>query len=80
MAIFGNIEILKKQITDDEFNVAFEYLTKVLDERTEENKRLNSYDLNVFEKIDLDENNFALEQTYFSKDREKCFLNHIGKI
>lgn len=79
MAIFGNIEILKKQITDDEFNVAFEYLTKVLDERTEENKRLNSYDLNVFEKIDLDENNFALEQTYFSKDREKCFFESHRK-
>lgn len=79
MAIFGNIEILKKQIIDDKFNVAFEYLTKVLDKRTEENKRLNSYDLNVFEKIDLDKNNFALEQTYFSKDREKCFFESHRK-
>lgn len=79
MAIFGNIEVLKKQITDDKFKVAFEYLTKVLDETSEENKRLNAYDLDVFRKIDLDENNFALEQTYSSKDRENCFFESHRK-
>ncbi len=81
MSIFGNLESLKKQIKDDKFKVAFDYLTKVLDETSEENKRLKSYDLNIFERIDLDENNFALEQTYFSKDREKCFFeSHIKNI
>jgi YhcH/YjgK/YiaL family protein len=79
MAIFGNIEVLKKQITDEKFKVAFEYLINVLDETSEENKRLNAYDLNVFEKVVLDENNFALEQTYFSKDREKCFFESHRK-
>lgn len=74
MALFGNLEILKKQIADDKFKVAFEYLAKVLDEGSEENKRLNSYDLNKFEKVELDKNNFALEQTYYSKDREECFF------
>ena len=81
MALFGNLEILKKQITGDKFKVAFEYLTKALDETSEENKRLNAYDLNAFEKIDLDINNFALEQVYNSKDREKCFFeSHIKNI
>jgi biofilm protein TabA len=79
MAIFGNIEVLKKQIKNDKFNTAFEYLTKVLDERSEENKRLKSYDLDVFKKIELDENNFALEQTYLSKDREQCFFESHRK-
>jgi YhcH/YjgK/YiaL family protein len=79
MALFGNLEIFKKQITDDKFKVAFEYLTKVLDETSEENKRLNAYDLDAFEKVVLDENNFALEQTYFSKDREKCFFESHRK-
>ncbi|MEA2019606.1 MAG: YhcH/YjgK/YiaL family protein [Campylobacterota bacterium] len=74
MAIFGSLDILKKQTTDDKFKVVFEYLAKVLDETSEENKRLNAYDLDVFEKIELDTNNFALEQTYNSKDREKCFF------
>ncbi len=79
MAIFGNLEVLKKQIKDDRFKTAFEYLTKVLDEKSEENKRLKSYELNIFEKIYLDENNFALEQTYNSKDREKCFFESHKK-
>ena len=79
MAIFGNLEILKKQITDDRFRVAFEYLTKVLDEASEENKRLNDYGLDAFEKVVLDENNFALEQIYFSKNREKCFFESHRK-
>lgn len=79
MALFGNLEILKKQIADDKFKVAFEYLAKVLDEGSEENKRLNSYDLNKFEKVELDKNNFALEQTYYSKDREECFFESHKK-
>ena len=79
MAIFGSLEVLKNQIKDDKFSTAFEYLTKVLDESTEEYKRLNSYDLDVFEKIDLDENNFALEQTYISKERKKCFFESHHK-
>jgi len=79
MAMFGNLEVLKKQITDDKLKIAFEYLTRVLNEKSEENKRLNSYDLDVFEKIDLDVNNFALEQTYLSKDREQCFFESHRK-
>jgi YhcH/YjgK/YiaL family protein len=79
MAIFGNIKVLKKQIKNDKFNTAFEYLRKVLDERSEENKRLKSYVLDVFKKIELDENNFALEQTYLSKDKEQCFFESHRK-
>lgn len=74
MAIFGNIDVVKKQVSKEKFGKAFEYLTQVLNENSEEYHRLKNYDLNVFEKIDLDENNFALEQTYMSKDKEKCFF------
>lgn len=79
MAIFGNLEVLKYQVKDTKFATAFEYLTKVLDKTSEEYKRLKAYDLNIFEKIELDENNFALEQTYFSKDKEKCFFESHRK-
>ena len=79
MALFGNLEILKKQIIDDKFQVAFEYLTKVFDKASIEYKRLNAYNLDTFEKVELDTNNFALEQTYFSKDREKCFFESHRK-
>lgn len=74
MAIFGNLEVVKLQVQDEKFKIAFEYLTKVLNTSSEEYKRLTSYNLDVFEKIGLDKNNFALEQTYLSKSREKCFF------
>lgn len=79
MAIFGNIEVLRQHIKDDRFLVAFNYLNKILDENSQESKRLNSYVLNVFEKIILDENNFALEQTYLSKTKEYCFFESHKK-
>ncbi|MBD3843798.1 MAG: YhcH/YjgK/YiaL family protein, partial [Campylobacterales bacterium] len=74
MAIYGTLELLKTQVKDKKFQTAFDYLTKVMDNTSEEYKRLISYDLNVFEKIELDEDNFALEQTYISKDKEDCFF------
>jgi YhcH/YjgK/YiaL family protein len=74
MAIFGNLEVVKSQVQDEKFTTAFEYLTKVFNTSSEEYKRLISYELDVFEKIVLDNNNFALEQTYQSKSREKCFF------
>ncbi len=74
MAMFGNINTLKKQVKDPRFDIAFAYLEKVLYPTSEEHARLKGYELDSFVRIDLDENNFALEQTYFSKGREKCFF------
>lgn len=74
MAIFGNLEVVKLQVQDERFKIAFEYLTKVFNSSSEEYLRLTSYDSDVFNKIRLDENNFALEQTYLSKNREICFF------
>ena len=79
MAIFGSLEVCKKQVVDHKFNIAFDYLTSVINKLSEENKRLNSYELDVFNKIDLEGNNFALEQTYLSKDRDDCFFESHKK-
>ncbi len=74
MAIFGNIKVIKEQVKEEKFQKAFEYLEKVLLDGTIENKRLLSLPLDAFEKVDLGENNFGLEQVYNSKEREKCFF------
>ncbi|MBU1658150.1 YhcH/YjgK/YiaL family protein [bacterium] len=74
MAIFGTLEIVKSQADKQKFAVAFEYLEKVLDVNSVEHKRLNNYSLNAFEKIQLDDKNFALEQVYDSKERDNCFF------
>jgi len=74
MAIFGKLEILKEQLSSDKFIKAFGYLENVLKQGTTANERLLSLPLNAFEKVDIDENNFGLEQVYNSKERENCFF------
>ena len=74
MSIFGTLEVVKNQVNSGKFKKAFEYLEQVLKEGTVENKRLLSLPINTFEKVDLDKNNFALEQVYNSKERNKCFF------
>lgn len=79
MAIFGNIDVVKKQVDREKFDKAFEYLEKVLEDNSQENRRLKSLKVGAFEKEDLDENNFALEQVYNSKDRNDCFFESHRK-
>ena len=74
MAIFGTFEVVKQQLKDDKFSIAFDYLEKVLQTDSDENRRLLSLPIDAFEKVDLDENNFGLEQVYNSKERESCFF------
>jgi YhcH/YjgK/YiaL family protein len=74
MAIFGTLEVVKNQVDNIKFKKAFEYLEQVLTSGTEENNRLLSLPVGAFEKVDLDETNFGLEQVYYSKDREDCFF------
>ena len=74
MAILGALEVVKTQADKQKFAVAFEYLEKVLDVNSIEHKRLNNYSLNAFEKIEIDDNNFALEQVYDSKEKDNCFF------
>ncbi|NCC88058.1 MAG: hypothetical protein EOM05_09375 [Clostridia bacterium] len=77
MAIFGTLEVVKSQADNQKFRVAFDYLDKIMRMDSTEHKRLMSYPLNTFEKIQLDENNFALEQVYMTKERHCFFLNLI---
>jgi len=74
MAIFGTLDVVKQQVNKDKFSKAFEYLEKVLEDGSDENNRLLSLSVNAFEKIDLDEDNFGLEQVYNSRDRDNCFF------
>ncbi len=74
MAIFGTLEVVKEQVSDEKFKKAFEYLEAILKDGTIENQRLLSLPIDAFEKVDLDENNFGLEQVYNSREREQCFF------
>ena len=74
MAIFGSLEQVREEANHIKFATAFAYLEKVLQQGSEENIRLLNLSLNAFEKVPLDTDNFALEQTYTSKEREACFF------
>jgi len=74
MALFGSIQDIKSQINSEKFAKAFEYLDKVFTKGSIENQRLISLPLDAFEKVEIDENNFGLEQIYLSKKREACFF------
>ncbi|WP_297431516.1 YhcH/YjgK/YiaL family protein [Sulfurimonas sp.] len=74
MAIFGTLEVVKEQVDSEKFKKAFEYLEEVLKKGTVENHRLLSLPINAFEKIELNKNNFALEQVYYSKEKNECFF------
>ena len=79
MAIFGNINLIKEQAETKKFKHAFEYLENVLNVNTFEYKRLSSLPIGAFEKVELDSNNFGLEQVYMSKSKEECFFESHKK-
>ena len=79
MAIYGNLDIIRTQIDCNKFKVAIDYLDSVINASSIENKRLKSYTIGSFKKIELKNNNFALEQVYNSKDRQDCFFESHKK-
>ena len=79
MALFGKLEVVKQQVEDQKFQVAFTYLEEVFKDGSKENIRLLSLPIDAFDKIDLDAKNFGLEQVYNSKEKEKCFFESHRK-
>ena len=79
MAVFGNIEVIKEQVDFGKFKNAFDYLDKVLEIGSSDHERLVSLLIGAFEKVELDSDNFGLEQVYMSKNREDCFFESHKK-
>lgn len=72
MAIFGSLEELKKQVSKEAFQVAFNYL---------ENITNDFFDIKDGECIKemLTEDIFVLKQAYYTKNREDCFFESHKK-
>lgn len=79
MALFGALEVVKAQADREKFATAFLYLERLVDKNSVEYKRLVECPLGGCEKIELDEQNFALEQLYDAKDRKECFFESHRK-
>lgn len=75
MAFIGPLEQVMKQSTNyPGFAEAYAYLLLVFQEGSEENRRLRSHKADAFVTIPLSETIFALEQVYFTKERQACFF------
>lgn len=79
MAFFGALGVVKNQADREKFATAFLYLERLVDKNSIEHKRLIKCQLGGCEKIELDEENFALEQAYNSRDRGECFFESHRK-
>lgn len=81
VAIYGTFDSIKEQVIDQRFKTAFNYVQKALTENSEVRNRLLSHSKGTFLKIDLDEDNLALEQVYDTKERQNCFFeSHLRYI
>lgn len=72
MAIFGSLEEVKKQVSKESFQIAFDYLEKITDDFLEIN------DGECIKEM-ISEDIFVLKQAYYTKNREDCFFESHKK-
>ncbi len=74
MAIIGNIKKIEKLFADKNLSVVFKYFNEALDVNSKIHQRIFNLPVGAFEKIDITNNIFALEQVFYTKNREDCFI------
>jgi YhcH/YjgK/YiaL family protein len=79
MAIIGNVYKLEQFLKEKSLRVVFDYFKAALDAKSEVHKRIFSLNAGAFEKLQITENIFALEQAFYTKEREECFIESHRK-
>jgi len=74
MAIIGNIQKIKELFDEQHFKEVFNYFEKAIDKNSSINNRIMNLPVDSFNKIEIDDNIFALEQGFNTKNREECFI------
>ncbi|MAC84282.1 MAG: YhcH/YjgK/YiaL family protein [Arcobacter sp.] len=72
MAIFGSLEEVKKQVSKEAFQIAFDYLENITDDF------LDIKDGECVKEM-ISEDIFVLKQAYYTKNREDCFFESHKK-
>jgi biofilm protein TabA len=82
MAIIGRFpDVLNYFSKSYQAQIISEYLTEAMKDGSITNRRLFDLPVGTFEKFDIREEYYAVEQKFASKDREKCFFeSHIKHI
>lgn len=80
MAIIGNLYKLEKFFEKEKnLDIVFDYFKKAIDKNSEVYKRIISLPVGAFEKVNITDDIFALEQVFYTKNREKCFIESHKK-
>lgn len=80
MAIIDTLENLKFYLPNSLiFNQAIDYLEKSATFGTDINSRIANLHIDAFERININEHIFALEQKFYTKNRNDCFLESHKK-
>lgn len=79
MAIIGNLYKIEAFLKEKNLEVVFEYFKAALDTKSEIHKRIFSLNTGSFEKVQITNDIFALEQVFYTKDREECFIESHRK-
>jgi YhcH/YjgK/YiaL family protein len=74
MAIIGNIYKLENFLNKKELKIVFNYFKEAINKNSEIYKRIFSLPIGSFEKVNITEDIFALEQVFYTKNRENCFI------
>jgi YhcH/YjgK/YiaL family protein len=79
MAIIGNIHKLEAFLKDKNLDVVFNYFNQAIDKNSDIHKRIFNLPVGSFEKVLIKDNIFALEQVFYTKDRQECFIESHKK-
>lgn len=79
MAIIGNLHKIEKLLDDKELDLVFKYFKQAIQKGSEVHSRILNRPVGAFEKIKITDDIFALEQVFYTKDREKCFIESHRK-
>ena len=79
MAIIGNIYKLEFFLENKGLHVMFDYFKQAIDFQSDIHKRIFSLPVGSFEKINITDDIFALEQVFYTKNREECFIESHTK-
>lgn len=74
MALIGNIKQIEVLLTSQDLKYVFAYFSEAMNKESVVYKRIASLPVGSFEKVQIADKIFALEQVFYTKNREMCFF------
>ena len=79
MAVIGNVYKLEQFFKEKNLEIIFNYFKQAIDESSDIHKRIFNLPVGSFIKEPITDEVFALEQVFYTKDREECFIESHKK-